>query len=135
MLRGSNIRISQGGKLVALCTSCKISCTTNTEDAAVKTDASSKAVAEANWDTPNITGKSWSITVDKFYDTTGSLFTTDKTALLADTNVAISFTLGGFTFSGNAILSGDQINGQNRQNATGSLTFTGNGALSYAAAS
>lgn len=125
-LRGSTLRISQGGTEFALATSCKINASTSTDDATTKDDAE-------GWDSPSEGSKSMTITVDRLYAPTGLVLDADIAAFIADTNVTLSFGVGGYTFSGTFAASQFTNGAQNKKNVTGSWQFTLVGALTSTA--
>lgn len=137
-LKGQQIRIliKQAGAegqaaAIAKATGCKISCSLSTEDATTKDETSAGGVL---WDKPDMGSKSWSITVDHLFAAMSQASDSNaaKTKLLtAGTTYAIEFTIGGVKFTGNAIYNQADVDAQNKQNATGSDSFTGAGALSY----
>jgi len=126
-----NIKIKKGqgtAAVIAKATGCKISCSLSTEDATTKDETTSGGVM---WDSPDMGTKSWSISVDKLFATTSGAAT--KTLLLtAGETYDIEFILGGCKFTGKAIYNQADVDAQNKQNASGTDSFTGAGALSYA---
>ena len=133
-LKGQNIRIlTQDGtkfKVVGKSTNCTVTLTGNSDDGSTKDDV---ALASK----PEITSKSWSVSVE-------SLDVTDAGALLTAIKNMTPFTLiwdetatadnqtaqaAGFARKGQAYLNDVTFTWNDRENSTKQLQFTGSGAL------
>lgn len=133
-LKGQNIRImlldGTKYKVVGKSTNCTVTLTGNTDDASTKDDV---ALASK----PEITSKSWSVSVE-------SLDVTDTAAILNAIKNMTPFTLqwdevatsnnqtgqaAAYARRGTAYLNDVTFNWNDRENATKSLQFTGSGAL------
>lgn len=133
-LKGQNIRImlldGTKYKVVGKSTNCTVTLTGNTDDASTKDDV---ALASK----PEITSKSWSVSVE-------SLDVTDTAAILNAIKSMTPFTLqwdetgttdnqtgqaATYARRGKAYLNDVTFNWNDRENATKSLQFTGSGAL------
>lgn len=133
-LKGQNIRIllldGTKYKVVGKSTNCTVTLTGNTDDASTKDDV---ALASK----PEITSKSWSVSVE-------SLDVTDTAAILNAIKSMTPFTLqwdevattdnqtgqaAAYARRGTAYMNDVTFNWNDRENATKSLQFTGSGAL------
>ena len=133
-LKGQNIRImlldGTKYKVVGKSTNCTVTLTGNTDDASTKDDV---ALASK----PEITSKSWSVSVE-------SLDVTDTAAILNAIKNMTPFTLqwdetttsdnqtgqaAAYARRGTAYMNDVTFNWNDRENATKSLQFTGSGAL------
>lgn len=135
-LKGQNFRIltydstEEKYQVVGMATNCVATLNGNTEDASTKDDVSMAAK-------PEITSKSWSVSVD-------SLNVTDAAAMLTAIKQLTPFTLlwdetattdnqtaqgAGYARTGVAYLNDITFNYNDRENSAKSLQFTGNGPL------
>ena len=133
-LKGQNIRImlldGTKYKVVGKSTNCTVTLTGNTDDASTKDDV---ALASK----PEVTSKSWSVSVE-------SLDVTDTAAILNAIKNMTPFTLqwdetatsnnqtgqaASYARRGTAYMNDVTFNWNDRENATKSLQFTGSGAL------
>lgn len=135
-LKGQNFRIltydstEEKYQVVGMATNCVVTLNGNTEDASTKDDVSMAAK-------PEITSKSWSVSVD-------SLNVTDAAAMLTAIKQLTPFTLlwdetatadnqtaqgAGYARTGVAYLNDITFNYNDRENSAKSLQFTGNGPL------
>lgn len=135
-LKGQNFRIltydstEEKYQVVGMATNCVVTLNGNTEDASTKDDVSMAAK-------PEITSKSWGVSVD-------SLNVTDAAAMLTAIKQLTPFTLlwdetattdnqtaqgAGYARMGVAYLNDITFNYNDRENSAKSLQFTGNGPL------
>lgn len=127
-----------GGKCIAVAKSCSLQIQTQTDDASTKDDTN-------DWSKIEVTGKSWSVQTESLVVDSDPEGTQGKSTVelfsLVGTSVALVFdvtngannrngTNSSLKKSGNAYLTDLNLTAANRQNATVSCTFTGNGALS-----
>lgn len=135
-LKGQNFRIltydatASKYKVVGMATSCTVNLNTNTDDGGTKDDA---GMAQK----PNVTSKSWQVSVE-------SLNVSDVAAMLTAIKSLTPFTLlwdetsttdnqtaqgSAFARKGQAFLSDATFNFNDRENSSKSLQFSGSGAL------
>jgi hypothetical protein len=136
-LKGQNFRVliydstASAYKVVGMATNATINLTGNTDDAATKDDVGGASK-------PEITSKSWSVSVDSLnVADTGALLTAIKAYQLftlmwdeTDTTNNQSIEEAAFARSGQAFLNDVTFTFGDRANSTKSLQFTGSGALS-----
>lgn len=132
-IKGQNLRISLGGKIVAAATSCSIHYAAQLEDSSTKDDTN-------DWSNQECTGKSWDGSADALVviDASETGLKAFDTLALLGTKVSVSFehtsgeknrVVSGVIYSGEAIINDVSISAGNRQNATYSIQFTGVGEL------
>lgn len=132
-IKGQNLRIFIGGSVVAQATSCTINLNGDTED-------SSHKDISGDFARPTITQRSWSVSVDSLKAEAATIITylnmiVNKTAVTLkwdQTSGSSNATPEGADFAktGSAFLTDFNLATPNRQNATITLQFTGNGAIS-----
>lgn len=127
MIKGQQLRIKVEGSVVALATNCQVHLAAQLEDSSTKDDA------DPDWQSQDVVGRAWDMSTDALFSINHkSLMST----LVAGTAVEIEFTYddgdsgGTGVCSGKAFVADISINSPNRQNATFTAQFQGNGALS-----
>lgn len=129
-LKGQNFRIFWGSNVFGGATNCTVNLTNNTDDTAVKDDAGA-------FSKPQVTTKSWSITVD-------ALNISDISMFLSSVNSGTSFPVfwtetsgnnnqtpeeADFARTGNAIVTDFTFTCNDRENSVKNVTFTGVGGI------
>lgn len=136
-IKGQNLRVLVGTKCIAAATSCTFHVAAQTEDSSTKDSA-------GDWANNEITGLSWDCQTDSLVqltDATGTVLSDIFTAMIAKTAVTLTFDVTNGTNNrtatnsvvkktGSAYITDVSVSAQNRQNATFTVQFTGNGALS-----
>jgi hypothetical protein len=126
-VKGQHLRIKIDDNVIALATSCSVHISAQMESVSTKDDV-------GDWESQTPVGKSWDMSTDALFSASaaGSL----AKDLVAGTEVSIEFSDvsegidGGPTlYTGMAYVSDISINAPNRQNATFTAQFTGNGPL------
>lgn len=124
-IKGQKLRIMVDGAVVALATNCQVHLAAQMEDASTKDDA------DPDWQTQEVVGRSWDMATDALFSISHkSLMTT----LVSGTAVEVEFNYetddgGSGICSGSAYVTDISINSPNRQNATFTAQFQGNGPL------
>lgn len=135
-LKGQNFRIltydstASKFKVVGMATSCTVNLNTNTDDGGTKDDV---GMAQK----PNVTSKSWQVSVESLnVSDVAAMLTAIKsltpfTLLWDETSTTDNQTAEGATFArkGQAFLSDATFNFNDRENSSKSLQFSGSGAL------
>lgn len=137
-IKGQNLRVMVGTKCVAAATSASVHVAQELQDSSTKDST-------GDWTEQEVTGLSWDASCDALFvidssDTTGEQIVDLLDTLIAKTEVTLSFkqtgsaknrtaTNGGLVWTGKALVSDISINADNKQNATYTVKFTGNGAL------
>lgn len=136
-IKGQNLRIKVRGKYVAAATSCTLHVSLNLEDSSTKDST-------GDFQEQEVTGKSWDGSTDALYsvdtDTTGANAEDSLDTVLAGQEVEIEFertqgdqnrekVASSNTYGGKAYVNDISITAGNRQNATYTIQFTGNGEL------
>lgn len=83
-----------------------------------------------DWATPDIVGKSWSVSSNGAVDTKNELLL----KALNDPSVVLTMTVAGGTYEGTALVTSASGDFSRRALDKGSATFTGRGELTYTAA-
>ncbi len=140
VIKGQNLRVMVGGKCVAFATSCSLEIKGNLEDASTKDST-------GGWDEQELTGKSWTVSVDALF----SYGTQEANALngremidamlLGSTVTLILGRTSGVNnrsavtgtealqYSGEAWIDSVTVKSENKANVTYTASFTGTGAL------
>lgn len=137
-IKGQNLRVMVGNKCVAAATSASVHVAQELQDSSTKDST-------GDWTEQEVTGLSWDASCDALFvidssDTTGEQIVDLLDTLIAKTEVTLSFKqtgsaknrtapTGGLVWTGKALVSDISINADNKQNATYTVKFTGNGAL------
>lgn len=137
-IKGQNLRVMVGSKCVAAATSASVHVAQELQDSSTKDST-------GDWTEQEVTGLSWDASCDALFvidssDTTGEQIVDLLDTLIAKTEVTLSFkqtglaknrtaTTNGLVWTGKALVSDISINADNKQNATYTVKFTGNGAL------
>lgn len=136
VINGSDLMVFVGGKSIALATSHSLSISGDT------TDISNKDLGGGTWSAGKVSKLSWTAQSSNLYSITG--FNTLFNLMAAKTEVTLVFALkketalpsdGHWTpattgtYTGTAVITGLEVNAQDGDNATFSVTFTGTGAL------
>ena len=138
ILEGQNFRIltfdstASKFKCVGMATNCTVTLTNNTDDASTKDDVGMAAK-------PTMTSQGWSVSVESLdVSDAGAMLTAIKsltpfTLMWDETLTTDNQTGSSATYQrvGNAYLNDCTFNFNDRENATKSLQFTGNGALEH----
>lgn len=139
VIKGQNLRLFLGDKVIACATSCTLHVSADLEDTSTKDDT-------GDWKKQEATGKSWDCSADALMtvETDSSANTLNDIFALIGTQVTIEFltTSGeknrvvatGFAQHGNAIVNDISINAGNKQNVTYSIQMGGNGPLASGSA-
>jgi hypothetical protein len=138
IIKGQNLRVSVGGKCIAMATSCQIHVGTQLEDSSTKD-------SEGDWQEQEVTGLNWDVTTDSLVTledngTNGELPQDLLSLIINKTKVTLSFdtTAGAnnrvgqnsvIKRSGQAYLTDYNLTAPNRQNSTLNCKFTGTGPL------
>lgn len=142
-MKGQNLRVFIGDKCVAVSTNCTFHIAKALED-------STTHDSEGDWQQQQVVGRSWDVSVDTLFsfdadtDATKAITPSELLASMVTSetdevtlkwaptegakNRSIKSGIG--TYSGKAILNDVSVQGPNRQNATSTFQFTGNGPLS-----
>ena len=139
IIKGQNLRVMEGGKCIAMATSCQIHVGTQLEDSSTKDST-------GDWQEQEVTGLNWDVTTDSLVTledngTNGELPQDMLSLIINKTKVTLSFdTTSGannrvgqnsvIKRSGEAYLTDYNLTAPNRQNSTLNCKFTGTGALS-----
>jgi hypothetical protein len=139
IIKGQNLRVSVGGKCIAMATSCQIHVGTQLEDSSTKD-------SEGDWQEQEVTGLNWDVTTDSLVtledngtngelpqDLLSLIINKTKVNLSWDTTAGANNRVGQNSVlkrSGQAYLTDYNLTAPNRQNSTLNCKFTGTGALS-----
>ena len=139
IIKGQNLRVSVGGKCIAMATSCQIHVGTQLEDSSTKDSV-------GDWQEQEVTGLNWDVTTDSLVTledngTNGELPQDLLSLIINKTLVTLSWDTTAGTNnrvgqnsvikrSGSAYLTDYNLTAPNRQNSTLNCKFTGTGALS-----
>lgn len=147
VIKGQNLRVMVGSKCIAFATSCSLEVKANLEDASTKDST-------GGWDEQELTGMSWSMSVDALYSAGGpetdalngnemldTVLAGSKVTLLfarttGDKNRSLCVIGTGITtdaeqvqYTGDAWVDSVSVKSDNKSNVTYSASFTGNGEL------
>ena len=138
IIKGQNLRVSVGGKCIAMATSCQIHVGTQLEDSSTKDST-------GDWQEQEVTGLNWDVTTDSLVtledngtngelpqDLMSLIINKTKVNLSWDTTAGANNRVGQNSVlkrSGQAYLTDYNLTAPNRQNSTLNCKFTGTGPL------
>lgn len=140
VIKGQNLRVMVGGKCVAYATSCNLEIKGNLEDASTKDST-------GGWDEQELTGKSWTVSVDALFsygtqednalngrEMIDAMLQGDKATLIFGRTTGVnnrSAATGteALQYSGEAWMDSLTVKSENKANVTYTASFTGTGAL------
>lgn len=144
VIKGQNLRVMVGGKCVAYATSCSLEIKGNLEDASTKDST-------GGWDEQELTGKSWTVSVDALFsygaqeanalngrEIIDAMLQGDKVTLIfgrttgANNRTAVTGTEA-LQYTGEAWIDSVSVKSENKANVSYTASFTGTGALALAA--